>query len=204
MWRILEGQPAVSILDKRWALAAQELQFQQLDGARRLAESWRTGLGGLTSLFAVVTIVKGQDSITALTTGTSVFVGILVGIAFISLLAATLLAVWAASGAPDDSVRLTGEDLKAWTRYEIRRIRVLIRWAISAMVLGLALVVMSVALTWFGPVDKSSEDVQVVTANQRFCGELLRADSEGVTLDLGRPIRIRMDDVIALTPGPCG
>jgi hypothetical protein len=197
----------VSIADKRWAALAQELQFRQLDGARRLAESWRTGLGGLTSLFAVVTILKGPDSISALSGGYRVLCAVLVGIAFVALVTATLLAVRAASGAPDDTILLTGENLKAWTRNELRVIRTRLRFAIYLMLAGVVFVAGSVGLTWFAPtVARSADTVEVVTPNRRVCGNLVNADARRLTLDLtgdGGLVTVPMSDVVALAPHQC-
>jgi hypothetical protein len=55
----LERRADMSLDPKRWAQKAQELKFTQLDSARRQAEGWRTGLGGLTTLLSAALIIKG-------------------------------------------------------------------------------------------------------------------------------------------------
>ena len=47
----------MSVERLRWAEKAQELRFTQLDMVRRQAESWRTGLTGITALLGAVLIV---------------------------------------------------------------------------------------------------------------------------------------------------
>ena len=37
---------------------AQELRFHQLEAVRKQAETWRTGLTGLTALFGAVFVLK--------------------------------------------------------------------------------------------------------------------------------------------------
>ncbi|RSM79973.1 hypothetical protein DMH04_30695 [Kibdelosporangium aridum] len=194
----------MSLDDKRWYLLAQELQFQQLDGARKLAESWRTGLAALTSLFAAVMIVKGPDSIGAISEGHRVIVAVAIGVAFLVLVTATMLAVRAASGAPGDEILLTGEDLRTWTRAEVKRVRLLLRWAIATMLVGVLLVAVSAALTWFAPVKKPAATVEVLTGTQRLCGELVPGSPQVLTIKVGgASVEVPVRDVVSLVPHQC-
>lgn len=196
----------MNITDKRWAQLAERLKLEQLDGARRQAESWRTGLGGLTTLLAAVTIVKGPDTIGNLSGGWRITVVVLLGSAFAALTTGTLLAVRAASGRPED-IFLTGPNLKAWTRREVRAIRRAIRGAATLLVVGLVLVAVAVGTTWLLlPRDSGAPGtVQVVTVDAHVCGELVSVDRTSVTLDLDpgpktRPLMVPLDRLVSMAP----
>lgn len=165
----------MSIVEKRWAQLAQETQFHQLDSLRRQAEGWRTGLAGLTALLGAVLIVKGRSDISNLAPGVRYLVVVLLAVAFILLVAASLLALRAASGWPDDKIYLTGESLRAWHAEESSRIRAGIRTAARLMVAGLVVLAGAVGLTWLGPAEATNPLVSVETATGPACGELLGA-----------------------------
>ncbi|MEH1016351.1 hypothetical protein V6U90_25005 [Micromonospora sp. CPCC 206060] len=163
----------MSIAEKRWAQLAQETQFHQLDSLRRQAEGWRTGLAGLTALLGAVLIVKGRSDISNLAPGVRYPVVVLLAVAFILLVTASLLALRAASGWPDDEIYLTGESLRAWHAEESDRIRTGIRRAARLMVAGLVVLAVAVGLTWLGPGESRAPLVSVETAAGPVCGELV-------------------------------
>jgi hypothetical protein len=195
----------VNITDKRWAQLAEQLKLQQLDGARRQAESWRTGLGSLTALLAAVTIVKGPDTIGELSGGWRITVVVLLGLAFAALTAGTLLAVRAAGGRPE-AMFLTGPNLKAWTRREVRAVRRAIQGATALLVVGLVLVAVAIGATWLLPREQPAHpSVQVVTVDTHACGELVSVDRAAVTLDLDpgpktRTLLLPHDRLVSITP----
>ncbi len=112
--------------------------------ARKQAEGWRTGLGGLTALLSAVLIVKGRDNITTLAPGYRWAVVLLLGLALVMLVTATLLAVRAASGRPGQEILRAGEALREWTRAELRRISRAVRRAAWLATLAIACVAVAI------------------------------------------------------------
>jgi hypothetical protein len=196
------------IEDKRWEQLAQQQKWSQLDGARRQAEGWRNGLTGLTALLAAVTIVSGPDNVDGLALTTRTVVVALLGAGFAALVAGSLMAVRAAHGAPT-RIYLKGPALKAWTRDEVRRIGVLIRWAGVLLIVGLLAVAASVGVTWLASPADVRPTVRVVTIDTKVCGELLSVDHDSVVLDVNpaaaeERVVLRLDRLVSLTPAACG
>jgi hypothetical protein len=194
----------VSIDRKRWAQKAQELKFTQLDSARRQAEGWRTGLGGLTTLLSAVLIVKGRDNIAELTPAFRWGVVILLGTTLAMLVGATLLALRAASGRPGQDVLLSGESLRAWTVAEARKISVAIRHAAWLATLAIPCLAIAIGCTWLGPTSRSSAPlVEVHHDGGRACGELTGADRRQLILKVNKAARsvlIPLRTVIDISP----
>lgn len=192
----------MSIDRKRWAQRAQELKFTQLDSARKQAEGWRTGLSSLTALLGTAVIVKGRDNITSLTPGFRWGVVILLGVALTLLVTATLLAIRASSGMPDENILLSGESLRSWTLGEVGRISIAIRRATWLATLGVACLTVAIGAAWLGPVAKPpTAPVDVRYEGGRACGELTSADRHNLILDDGthaRPVNIPLSTVIAI------
>ncbi|MEU8284038.1 hypothetical protein AB0C01_06835 [Micromonospora sp. NPDC048905] len=197
----------MNIEDKRWEQLAEQQKFGQLDGARRQAEGWRTGLTGLTALLAAATIIKGPDNVVDLTPDARLIVVSSLGLGFAALVAGSLVAVRAANGSPVGDTWLTGKALRTWTRNEVGAIRRAIRLAAALLLVGLAAIAFSVGTTWLaGPANKPR--FKVVTTDTQVCGELLALDRTSVTLDVDRTSRqqrvvVRLDGVLSLTPQRC-
>ncbi|MEV7986985.1 hypothetical protein [Micromonospora sp. NPDC085948] len=197
----------MNIEDKRWEQLAEQQKFGQLDGARRQAEGWRTGLTGLTALLAAATIIKGPDNVVDLTPDARLIVVSSLGLGFAALVAGSLVAVRAANGSPVGDTWLTGKSLRTWTRNEVGAIRRAIRLAAALLLVGLAAIAFSVGTTWLaGPANKPG--FKVVTTDTQVCGELLALDRTSVTLDVDRTSRqqrvvVRLDGVLSLTPQRC-
>ncbi|MEU8041155.1 hypothetical protein [Streptosporangium sp. NPDC049078] len=191
----------MSIERKRWAQRAQALRFEQLTIVRKQAEGWRIGLSGLTALLSAVLLVKGRDTVTGLEDWAKVTVAILLTAAFAALVAATMLAIRAASGTPGSEILLTGEDLQEWTRHEVRAVGQRIRGAAALTVLALAMLVTALGFTWFGPDAKAAKSmVEVVGPAGRLCGELIgSADGELIIKERGLR-RVTLSRVISVSP----
>ncbi|GAA4240247.1 hypothetical protein GCM10022254_64220 [Actinomadura meridiana] len=192
----------MSLDDKRWAQKAQELKFTQLDSARKQAEGWRTGLGGLTALLSAVLVLKGRDNITTLVPEAQWAVVALLGVALAMLVTATLLAVRAASGRPGQRHLRTGERLQWWTRQEVRRIARAIRWAAWLAALAIACVASAIGTTWLAPAAKPDPAlVEVRHQTGRVCGELIGAASHNLTLKTtDRTDTIALATVVSVRP----
>ncbi|MFI0405827.1 hypothetical protein [Actinomadura sp. 3N508] len=178
---------------KRWALMAYEMQFQQLDAARKQAESWRTGLTALTALLGTVLIVKGRDSFAELTPPFRWLIALLLGAALAMLVWATMLVVRAVAGPPGEKIILSGEALKAWTAAEVAHIATAIRAATRLTLGGVCAIALAVGLTWLGPAEKpTSSLVQVEHDRGRLCGELIGADQRQLVIKNSRSKRTEL------------
>lgn len=163
---------------RRWLALAQELKYHQLEAVRKQAEGWRTGLTGLTTLLSAVLIVKGRDDISKLSDPWPYAVVGLLAVAFVLLVIASLRAVRAASGLPDDVIYLTGEQLRDWTATECDRVRDAIGDAARFTLLGLGLLAIAVGLTWLGPIAPGGGTlVRVEGPGTNVCGTLAGANS---------------------------
>ncbi len=191
----------MSIERKRWAQRAQELRFEQLTIVRRQAEGWRIGLTGLTALLSAVLLVKGRDTVTGLEDWAKVTVAVLLAAAFAALVAATMLAIRAASGTPGSEILLTGEDLREWTRHEVQAVGRRIRGAAALTVLALAVLVTALGFTWFGPDAKAAKPmVEVVGPAGKLCGELV-GSADGELIVKGREVqRVTLSRVVSVSP----
>ncbi|WP_424530874.1 hypothetical protein ACOZ38_13730 [Sphaerisporangium viridialbum] len=172
----------------RWAQRADRLRFEQLEVARRQAESWRTGLAGLTTLLGAVLIVKGRDNVSDLATPYRWVVVVLLGAALAGLVSATLTALRAASGAPSEDRLLTGEDLQQWTREEVSRVQAAIGRARAFTLAGVTLVAVAVGFSWLSPVAASDDLLVVVESGSgRFCGALVDTDQGRLIIKTADP-----------------
>ncbi|BCY08269.1 hypothetical protein [Actinoplanes sp. L3-i22] len=176
-----------------WTDRARQLEYGQLDAVRKQAESWRTGLTGVTALIGAVLVVKGKDDFTRLDTAYAVLVPVLLGLALLALLTATVAALRAAAGAPKDDILLNGENLKAWTETEVGNAQRAIRLAQLLTAVGVVLILGGAVLTWFAPAKPADTPlVRVDVAGQRFCGKLLQQD--------GSVLRIGEQDLYRIVP----
>lgn len=158
-----------------WAQKAQQLKFTQLESARKQAETWRTGLTGITTLLGAVLVVKGRDDVTALARPYQIMVLILFAAAVCGLVLAALTAVRAASGEPGDECLLTGEDLQAWTARETRLVYRAITAARRLTVGGLCAIAAGIAVAWLAPVERAETPlVRVESPAGEFCGKLVQ------------------------------
>jgi hypothetical protein len=183
----------------RWAEKARTLQFEQLDIARRHAESWRTGLAGVTALLGAVLVVKGRDTVTGLALPYRIGALAAFGTALVLLVTATLTAIRAASGEPGDDVRLNGEEVKAWTVNEVQRVGRAVRQARALTVAGVAAVVTGTAISALAPATDLPL-VSVDTPTGRYCGQLTMVGDR--TLRIGAAADYRLvpyNDTVHIT-----
>ncbi|GAB3154259.1 hypothetical protein GCM10027290_48430 [Micromonospora sonneratiae] len=170
----------------RWAQKAHQLRFHQLDTARRQAESWRTGLAGLTTLLGAVLIVKGRDNFSTLAVPYRWLVVGALGVALGCLVWASLLAIRAASGTPSDECLLTGEDLQEWTRLEVAGIQRAITRAGQLTLVAVCVIALAVGFTWLGPTTGPTGSLVVVEfEGTRLCGALVGTDRGNLIVATG-------------------
>ncbi|MFI5529533.1 hypothetical protein ACIA8O_13445 [Kitasatospora sp. NPDC051853] len=171
--------------DRRWEVLARELEFTQLPELRKQAEGWRNGLSGLAALVALLTVLKGRDSLSELPGGLRNVAGVAVGLAFVLLVSGTLLAVRAAHGSPGETILRNGPRLKAWTDREISRVTKGLRRATWCCVSGLVAATAAVAVAWFGAPSPPAHPVRV----GEVCGDLVSAGPDGIVLKVGKEER---------------
>jgi hypothetical protein len=181
----------VSLDRYRWDMKAQQLKFGQVETARKQAESWRTGLAGLTTLFGTVLVVKGRDGFADLETPFRWTIAILLILALAALLTATLRALSAAHGSPSDEILMTGEDLEDWSVDEVADIRRSMSWALRLTLLAVLLIAVAIVLTWTAPTGKPTGVLLSVDADGvRYCGNLVSAADGKVVLSVEKTMRI--------------
>ncbi|MET9259499.1 hypothetical protein [Amycolatopsis sp. NPDC004079] len=185
-----------------WARKAQELRFHQLEATRKQAESWRTGLAGLTALFSAVLVIKGRDNLTSLAAPYAQLTAALFALALIAFVVATLSAIRAASGAPGETCLLAGEDLEAWTRKETAEAGRKIVFARRTSLFGVCLVATATGLAWFAPAASSAEPtVTVESRSTRYCGGLAGVSGGSVIVHSHETYQIiPLDSVATVRP----
>jgi hypothetical protein len=174
----------VSLDRKRWALLAQDLKFSQLDIARKQADTWRAGLATLTALLTGVLVVKGRGDASALTLPFQIVVAVMLGVALVLLLWATIWVSRALAGPPGEEILLTGEGLEQWTQGEARKVSKALYWVPQLAIAGVLMVAAAVAFTWFAPARDASASplVQVTGPSGQSCGELVGASKRQLVI----------------------
>jgi len=155
-----------------WARKAYQFKFTQLESARRQAETWRSGLTGVTALLGAVLVVKGRDGLAGLASPYPPAILAVFALALVILVVATFTAVRAASGEPGEELLLNAEELEAWSAAEVRRVHRSIRAARWLTVIGLCAVASGAATAWLAPADTPL--VRVSSPDGDFCGKLLQ------------------------------
>ncbi|MEU5268054.1 hypothetical protein AB0G77_05770 [Streptomyces hygroscopicus] len=188
--------------DRRWAELARELEFTRLPELRRQAEGWRTGLTGLTSLLAVLLLLKGRDNLNDLpgwARGTAV--GLLVA-AFLLLITGSLLAARAAHGAPEREILLGGQTLRRWTEREVDRVRRALAWAFLCCVLGMISVVGALLVAWVTTGASAAPLVDVKTGTGTVCGELILVNRQQLTISMEQDVEVSLPrtSVVSVKP----
>lgn len=187
---------------KRWAQLASELKFNQLDTARKQAEVWRAGLAALTTLLTAVFVLRGRDNVSDLTEPYQAIVVGLLGLALALLLIATLWVSRALVGPTGKEILLTGERVEQWTKEEVRRISVALRWARMSAATGVAAVAAAISVTWLAPAQDAAPLVQVTqSTGQQSCGQLIGvSDRQLILRPASGPVLIPLTTVTAITP----
>lgn len=186
--------------DREWAELARQLERDQLALLQRKAEGWRNGLTALTGLLAALAVIKGTDSLAALSPGARGLAMGLTAAAFVLLVIGSVLAVRASHGRWD-KIPLGGQNLRLWTEQEIPRVRLSLQWASVCCVLGVGLVAGGVAVTWANTSTAPSHLVTVETTTGLRCGELVGMGPGGVELRVEQTVqRIPPGSVGIVTP----
>ncbi|AGI89477.1 Hypothetical protein XNRR2_3134 [Streptomyces albidoflavus] len=189
--------------ERRWAELARDLEFTRLPELRRQAEGWRTGLTGLTTLFAILVLLKGRDNLSDLPEGARATATGLLVTAFVSLTVGSLLAARAAHGAPEREILLGGQSLRRWTEQEVARVTRALAWAYVLCVLGVVMVVGALGVAWLTTQESGSRPVVVRTNTGVLCGDLIRVDQHHVDVrsEKDGEVSLPWTVVVSVKPG---
>ncbi|MFI9763604.1 hypothetical protein ACIHFB_37385 [Streptomyces sp. NPDC051963] len=193
--------------DRRWDLLADALEFTQLGELRRQAEGWRSGLSGLAALLTVLVVLKGRDDLAQLPTAARNVASGLVALAFLLLVAGSVLATRAAHGRMDERSRLMGgQALRRWTVREVDRVtRSLYRAALCCCA-GIVFTVAAIAVAWSTTESAPDHLVRVGTTTGDRCGAFLASGPDAVVLGVegkgGDRERITLPDTVVTSVTP--
>lgn len=162
--------------------AAQDAAGSQLTSVRGAAEKWAGAIGTLIGLFTLSGLVKGPDDFAKVNPAWQPAIPVLLGVAVVAGLLATLLAARAAYGLPKVAW-LTGslyaEDQTSAAATSARRLLM----AIVAGVVSFALMAASVGIIWFAPRAASSASLSLLTTSTMVaCGELKSLGRSDITI----------------------
>ncbi|WP_328375758.1 hypothetical protein [Micromonospora zamorensis] len=167
-----------------WGQKAQLLKFNQLEAARRQADSWRTGLTGITALLSAVLVVKGRDNVSTLAPPYPLLVLLCFLAALSVLVVATLAALRASSGVPGDECLLTAEDLEAWSKAETAEVYSWITVARRLTVSGLCLIAAGAAVAWLAPAHLADPPlVRIELPGGPICGRMTQLGDRIVRIE---------------------
>jgi hypothetical protein len=171
--------PQLTLDSKRWAQRADNLQFTELESVRTVAQNWRTGLAGLTSLLSVTSIVVAPGVADRLGGIWRPIAGALALAGLLALLYGTWQAMQAAFGVPGQAVRLSGELLRKWESDSARKGVAALAQARGATIAGLVLLIATTAVVIFGTRSQpAGMFLRVEGHSQTFCGHLGRSDAD--------------------------
>lgn len=167
--------------DRKWAEKAQELEFSSLDRVKAAAEKWATSLAALTGVFGIITLIKGPEDISKLTSPCQVAVGVALLLAVVCAFSSILLAALAAQGIPKRNW-YSGPVVRKKSGLAADRAAKYLFWSrvlVAPVVIALAV---AIGTTWFGDRPPDSKSRSAVLAVQRsgavLCGQLM-ADERG-------------------------
>lgn len=190
-----------------WNRRAKLLEFDQLASLRKAAEQWRNGLGALTGTLATVGILKGTATFRELTPDGRRMAVVLLGAAFVLLLAGTSCAMRAAFAHPG-VVRNTGEDLEKWTVAETKRSAKYLRFSKGFTLLALISLAFGTVVTWVDSGESPKSLLAVVLVDgSKICGTIQESKDGGFDLLVDAPssqkMHLRFADVRSFTVGKC-
>ncbi|MCU1640341.1 MAG: peptidase caspase catalytic subunit p20 [Nocardia sp.] len=172
-------QPPVTLNSKRWAQRADSLQFTELSSVRSVAQNWRTGLAGLTSLLSVTSIVVAPGVADRLNGVCRPIAGVLALAGLLALLYGTWQAMSAAFGVTGGAVRITGERLRKWESDSAGQGAAALARARRATLTGLVLLIATTAVVFFGATTNPvGTFVRAEGPSGSFCGHLGHSDAE--------------------------
>ncbi|GAB3186830.1 hypothetical protein FHX75_111301 [Micromonospora palomenae] len=195
-------QRRLSIDDKRWAQRANNLQFQELEHVRATAQQWRVGLGALTTLLSVSSVIAAPNLADQLTSGWRLLVGALAFAGLLVLLYGTSEAMRGAFGLPDSATAMTGERLRAWESAQARAGVRALRKARAGCLCGILLLIVAAVAGFAAASAAGGQLVEVQSSSATYCGRLRDGTAETVTVVArnGSVHTVALADLIAIKP----
>jgi hypothetical protein len=182
------GPGGVTSDDIRWEKEATDAQHESLAKVRATAAAWSSSIAALLGVFTVVAFIKGPEGVSSLDQGAGIAVTVLVLVAALLAVGATLTGAFAAQGTPRWLKRLDGPVLRAANRDAVKGVIALL-WVSRILALLAALCVLAgMSTAWLSTLNPpaSPQHVLVVTRNGAVsCGVLQSGDSHPTELSLG-------------------
>ncbi len=176
----------LSVEDKRWAQRASALQFHELEHVRATAQQWRAGLGGLTALLSVSSVIAAPNLAGELADGWRLLVGALAFTGLLAMLYGTWQAMRGAFGLPDAATAITGERLRAWESTQARSGVEALRKARAGCLGGISLLI-AAAVAGFAAASAATSApggqlMEVTSSAGSYCGRLREGTAGTVTV----------------------
>ncbi|WP_089294324.1 hypothetical protein [Actinoplanes regularis] len=179
MIRLRAMPGTVTAVDREWQARARRLTLDSIYDVRAVAGRWAATIGSLTGLLSLVALVAGPRAVDQLPVGWRIVTGVCV----LAAIGCAGLATWWAAEAAQGSI---GSALSTYAQVRdrfreqertavalLRRARILVVAAMSALVLG-------IALTWFVPKPETTEYLLVRRGSAVSCIPL----KDGLALSL--------------------
>jgi hypothetical protein len=176
-----------TLAGRRAAETSQRLFRDELPRVRAAATAWRSGLAGLLAGLLGFSLIKGRSDVSQLASPWNVIVGVLLLAALCAGVTGALTLLWSAYGRPQAiDRRKVGTALPADHQEAVRAVHAL-RHGIVLSLLCAALLVIAVAVTWYGPA-KTKPRLQVITPAGSVCGSPVTISAGVVVLktDIGQ------------------
>lgn len=177
----------VGELEARWEKRAEELEFEALGKVRGAAEKWVATLSGLFALVGTILLVKGPDEVAELPDGAQRLIGILLAIAFILAVVATVFAAYAAQGTPERLERPSGTALRRQERESAETAKTRLSRSRFITLVAVFLVASAVAAAWVWPAPENSGSSVIFTPvnGTPLCGALVN-DQSGLAIEVDK------------------
>jgi hypothetical protein len=173
----------------RWEQKLEDEQFNALQTVRGVAEKWTASLGAIIGLASAVLIVKGREDIGELALGFQIVVAVLLLLAFVGALAATVLAAYAAQGTPTELKWPTAEKVRDAEHAAAMKAKGRLRKSRELALVVACLMAIAVAFTWFGETKDESPSPSVLfteSGGALECGTLGRSDDGALQVTSGK------------------
>jgi hypothetical protein len=192
-WSMLATNPATVRLfagrratpeDLRELEQLDELDKGELERVRSAADKWKTGLAALLGLTATVSVVKGRDSFSSLSTTSQHVIIVILAAALVCAMVAALLAMSAAYG-PLRRQLLGTADLRTLRLKAAEGARRDLRLARGLTVLAVALLAAAIGITWWASEPTPAMARITKADNSSLCAKYVRSSEQAIFIGDG-------------------
>ncbi|OXM60491.1 hypothetical protein [Amycolatopsis vastitatis] len=159
----------------------QRMLREELGLVRESALAWRNGLAALLAGLLGFSLIKGRSDISTLVTPWRITVGALLLLALLAGAASALVLLRAAHGHPRRIARTAVRSAVAQQRWEAEEARTDLNRGTVGVLTCAALLVVAVAVTWYGPA-AAKPTLEIVVGGETICGSVVRTDAGRLTL----------------------